>query len=234
MTRIKSNSPPFLEQMSGFLSRTERLVNAVDNESSFGNANDDDYEGCQSIRIYQIYGLIHTIPIRIQCQRRVGRAQPWILLQKPPSRRVVPTHADLLQPACVRLIPIAPRAVPRIDIGATAHQVAERIEHRRTLHWLANASRRRQVATPSPVLAHATTLQQVQPVHHRYPLVPAPHHSHTIGVSLYLSETTLQSAIRPLQPQRQTLCSSRVGYTTTDLTSHPSAVYSCRWNNAPS
>jgi len=71
------------------------------------------------------------------------------------------TNADLLQLACVRLVPIDSRTGLRIDIWAAIHEVTKGVQHRRILRRLADASRRRRIAPPSPVLAHTTKLQQV-------------------------------------------------------------------------
>ena len=98
-----------------------------------------------AVNINQLQRVVQTIPIPVQRQWLVRRAQPRILLQKPPNRGVVPAHADLLQPARVRLVSITPRAVPRIDIRAAAHEVAKGVKHRRRLGRRTNAKSPRQV-----------------------------------------------------------------------------------------
>ena len=115
----------------------------------------------QPTRIHRIHGVIHAIPIRIQRQRRVDRPQPRVLLQEPAYCRIVPAHADFLQPARQRLVAVAPRAVPVVGLPIASHQVAKRIRYRRRRVRPCRAAGRYQVAPQVPVLVFRLTARNL-------------------------------------------------------------------------
>jgi hypothetical protein len=106
----------------------------------------------QPTRIHCVYGVIHAIPVGIQREWRIDRPQPRVLLQKSAHRRVVPAHADLLQPARQRLVAVAPRAVPVVGRTRACNRVAKGIGDWRRRVRACRATRRRQVPTQVPVL----------------------------------------------------------------------------------
>ncbi len=103
-------------------------------------------------RIHQLQRVILAIPIPIQREWLINIPQPRVLLQESTHCRVVPAHADLLQPARERLVAVAPRAVPVGGLPCACNRVAERIRYRRRRVRACRATRRRQVPTQVPVL----------------------------------------------------------------------------------